>query len=75
MVMNRKRFVFALPTSTQDVRPNRVVPVLFYKVVLIGSFCSEILVRIKMYVTVNVVLFIYRVKLEGVGVVEEEEKS
>lgn len=75
MVMNRKRFVFALRTSTQDVRPAHVVPVLFYKVVSIGSFCLEILVRIKMYVTVNVVLFIYRVKLEGVGVVEEEEKS
>lgn len=75
MVMNRKRFVFALRTSTQDVRPIRVVPVLFYKVVSIGSFCLEILVRIKMYVTVNVVLFIYRVKLKGVGVVEEEEES
>lgn len=75
MVMNRKRSVFALRTSTQDVRPTRVVPVLFYKVVSIGSFCLEILVRIKMNVTVNVVLFIYGVKLEGVGVVEEEEKS
>lgn len=75
MVMNRKRSVFALRTSTQDVRPTRVVPVLFYKAVSIGSFCWEMLVRIKMNVTVNVVLFIYRVKLEGVGVVEEEEKS
>lgn len=75
MVMNRKRSVFALRTSTEDVRPIRVVPVLFYKVVSIGSFCLEILVRIKMNVTVNVVLFIYGIKLEGVGVVEEEEKS
>ena len=75
MVINRKRFVFALRTSTQNVRPTRVVPVLFYKVVSIGTFCLEILVRIKMYVTVNVVLFIYRFKLESVEVVEEEEKS
>ena len=75
MVVNRKRFVFTLRTSTQDIRPTRVAPVLFYMVVSIGPFCLEILFRIKMYVTANVVLFIYRVKLEGVGVVEEEEKS
>lgn len=75
MVMNKKRFVFTLQTSTQDVRPTRVFPVLFYKVVSIGIVLFGNFSQKKKRITVNVVLFIYRVKLESLGVVEEEERS